>query len=184
MKLDQYGPSKPQTNCRGPVGLNLSLLNTTGPIKSKLKGKNGGWGILHSRWTSPFGSQGGVPCWAYWTCPTRDSPTWEWTSPGPYRLRAELWWTGETSGMKQATAIIDKKAEASGVAGTPVPRGRIGEAKVPAKIPKNEFSQKTQTWYFCKFIAGTFASNAHCWKVWKFDFNNLNLKGGGGAQAY
>ena len=52
--------------------------------------------------------------------------------------------------MIQATAIIDKKAEASGVAGTPVPRGRIGEAKVPAKIPKNEFSHKTQTGIFVK----------------------------------
>ena len=95
---------------------------------------------------------GGVPCWAYWTCPARDSPTWEWTSPGLYRLRAKLSSSDETSGMMQATAIIDKKAEASGVAGTPVPLGRFGEAKVPAKIPKNEFSQKTQTWYL--FITG------------------------------
>ena len=112
------------------------------------------------------------------------SPSGEWTYLGVYREGAELLEPDETSGMIQATAIIGKKAEASGVAGTPVPRGRFGEAKVPAKIPKNEFSQKTQTWYFCKFLAGTFASNAHCWKVWKFDFNNLNLKGGGCAQAY
>ena len=37
---------------------------------------------------------------------------------------------------------------ARGVEGTPVPRGRKFEAKVPTNIPKNEFSQKTQTWYF------------------------------------
>ena len=83
-----------------------------------------------------------------WLAQLGTPPTWEWTSPSSYRQRAELYEPDETSGMKQATAIKYKKAEASGVAGTPVPRGRIGEAKVPAKIPKNKFSQKTQTGIF------------------------------------
>ena len=69
---------------------------------------------------------------------------------------------GETSGIKQATMLsLTRKQEASGVEGTPVPRGRIGEAKVPAKYQKMSFRRRLKLGILYN-LAGTFASNAHC----------------------
>ena len=59
-----------------------------------------------------------------------------------------------------------KKPEKTiGVVGTPIPRGRKFEAKVPTNIPKNEFSQQTRIWYF-SLIVGTFASKIHLPSPW------------------
>ena len=46
-------------------------------------------------------------------------------------------------GSNQATLLsITRKREASGVEGSPVPRGRKGEAEVPAKYQKMSFHRR------------------------------------------
>ena len=69
---------------------------------------------------------------------------------------------GKTSVSKQASILsLTRKQEAVRVEGTPVPRGRIGEAKVPAKYQKMSFLTRLKLGILYN-LAGTSASIAHC----------------------